>query len=46
MLSLTCQSEIHFEIRKLNVQLKREVETEDICLLDMPTEVVFQAVDQ
>lgn len=46
MLSLTCQSEIHFEVKKLNVQLKREVETRDICLVDMPTEFAFQVVEQ
>ena len=45
MLSSTCQSEMHFEVRKLNVQLKREVETGDTCLVDMPAGVVFQAVD-
>ena len=44
--SLTCQSEIHFEVRKLNVQLKREVETRDICLVDMPIEAAFQAIEQ
>lgn len=46
MWSLTCQSEIHFEVRKLNVQLKREVETRDICLVDMPIEAAFQAIEQ
>lgn len=46
VLSLTSQSEIHFEVRKLNVQLKREVETRDIHLVDMPTEVAFQVVEQ
>lgn len=35
VLSVTCQSEIHFEVRKLNVQLKREVEVGDICSVDM-----------
>lgn len=46
MLGSTCQREIHFEVRKLNVHLKREVVTRDICLVDKPIEVAFQAMEQ
>lgn len=46
MVGSTCQREIHFEVRKLNVQFKREVETRDICLVDIPREAAFQAVEQ
>lgn len=46
MLGLKCQSEIRFEGRKLNVQFKREVETRDICLVDIPIEVAFQVTEQ
>lgn len=46
MLSLTCQSEIHLEVRKLHMQLKREIKTRDVCLVDKTIEVAFQAVEQ
>lgn len=45
MLGSTCQSEIHFEVRKLNVQFKREVETRGVCLVDMPRKVAFQVIE-
>lgn len=45
MLSLTCQNEIHFEVREMNVQFKREVESRDMWLVDMPVKVAFQAIE-
>lgn len=46
MLGSTCQREIHFEVRKLNAQFKTELVTRDICLVGMPIEVAFQAMQQ
>lgn len=45
MLGSTCQSEIHFEVRKLNVQFKREIKIRGVCLVDMPIEVAFQIIE-